>query len=234
MTTFRSLAAGVLSAAALALVAVPASAQQVEQLKLTNGGGVTWDWPGSGAGTVGPYQAQVMSVPGQPTIDVFCVDFQHTVSVGQTWNALYSNVMGDLSQTRAGVQFGEATARTMYQQAAFLTTRFAGASADEQRGIQSAIWNIFHGGAPDHAQASAWRTLAESDYLTAGLDYSTFAVLTDTRFTDSLDPTRGTQELLTGVPPTVVPEPSTYLLMSTGLVAIAGIARRRRRTLQDG
>ena len=125
------------------------------------------------------------------------------------------------------------TARSMYQQAAFLTTLYAGASVEQTRGIQSAIWDIFYTGAPDHAQTGYWRTYAAANYLTADIDYRGFAVVTDVNFRSG-----GKQEFLTtvDVPPTVniTPEPSTYLLMASGLLGLAGVAHRRRRQPLDG
>ncbi len=216
----------VLASLVLAAVASPAAAQ-TEQIKFTSGGSTTW----SGY-SVGTYQAQVMSQPGSPTIDVYCVDYQHTVSVGQVWNATYSNVMGDLSNTRAGVQFGESTARTMYQQAAYLTTFYGSASTGETAAINSAIWNIFYTGAPDKVDGSGtstsayWLTQATSNYATSGLDYRTFAVITDVNFANG-----GAQELLTTV--TATPEPSTYLMMASGLMGLAGFGYRRRRSQES-
>ncbi len=216
---FRALLASLV----LAAVASPAAAQ-TETIKFTSGGSTTW----SGY-NVGPYQAQVLSQPGSPTIDVFCVDYQHTVSVGQVWNATYSNVMGDLSNTRAGLAFGETAARSMYQQAAYLTTFYASASADQTKGINSAIWNIFYSGAPDKTTGSTsafWLGEASANYLTAGVDYRTFAVVTDVNFQQG-----GRQEFLTTV--TATPEPSTYLMMASGLMGLAGFGYRRRRSQES-
>lgn len=219
--TFRAVLAGLL----LAVAAAPAAAQ-TETLKFTSGGPISW------AGyKVGTYQAQVVSQPGSPTIDVFCVDYQHTVSVGQQWNVTYSNVMGDLSNTRAGVTYGETAARTMYQQAAYLTTFYATANSSQTGAINSAIWNIFYAGAPDKggsgsSSSAYWLTQAANNYNTAGIDYSTYAVLTDVNFKKG-----GRQEFLTTV--TATPEPSTYLMMATGLMGLAGFGYRRRRSQES-
>ena len=224
MTRLRALVAGL----AVALLASPAAAQDPQQLQHTGTGSITWDWPGAGAGRVGPYQARILSEPGQPTIDVYCVDFQHTISSGQVWNATFSNVMGDLSNTRAGAVFGETTARTMYQQAAWLTTQYDG-SRERTIAIQSAIWNIFNGSSPDYGYASGlWQWKASQYYASSGLDYSQFSVVTDVGFRNG-----GTQEFLTPYTPlTVTPEPGTYLLMASGLAGLGIFARRRRRQSQ--
>lgn len=220
-TAFRAVLAGLV----LAAVASPAAAQ-TETIKLTSTGSKTWN-----GYYVGPYQAQVISQPGSPTIDIYCVDFQHTVSVGQQWDATYSNVMGDLSNTRAGLAYGETKARTMYQQAAYLTTFYATANSSQTGAINSAIWNIFYTGAPDKGGSGAnsssyWLTQAQNNYATAGIDYRTFAVVTDVKFELG-----GKQEFLTTV--TATPEPSTYLMMASGLIGLAGLGYRRRRSEQS-
>lgn len=217
---------------AFAAVASPALAQQ-ETLKFTNSGSVTWNGV-----YVGPYQAQVTSAPGQPTIDIFCVDYAHEVSNGQTWNATFSNVMGDLSDTRLGAVLPEAQARAMYQQAAWLTNLYQYADGQQTKVIQTAIWQImtpsFAGSVTasiggfsfttenlvDIAQTNYDKTLSWGGH-TLDVDYSRYAVVTDVNFKAG-----GTQEFLTTFTPT--PEPSTWLLMATGLASVGLFARRRK------
>lgn len=201
----------------LAAAASPALAQT--QVTLTGTGSIN-----HGGVRVGAYQARLGSDPTTPSVDVFCVDYAHTVSLGQTWTANMTNLMsGDLSATRGGD-----ASLAKYQQMAWLTTKFDGASTADTRAIHTAIWNIMTPGTPAmFAGATNWYNQAMSNYLTSGLDYSTFAVVTDVNFRNG-----GRQEFLTRVPTTVTPEPGTYLLMASGLVGVAGIVRRRRRDQQ--
>lgn len=220
-----------LRAAALTLVLAASSAPAIAQsstLQFTNSGSVTWNGV-----YVGPYEGKVLSEPGQPTIDLFCVDYQHTIASNQIWNATFSNVMGDLSATRAGQLYGEAIARTMYQKAAFLTTMYASAPTSQYAAINSAIWNIFDSSSPDKSgsgmnSSSYWLTYAGDNYLTSGIDYSGFAVVTDVKVKGGKG---GVQEFLTTTV-TATPEPSTYLLMASGLAGLAGLSHRRRRARQ--
>ena len=216
MKTLRTLVAGL----AVALVASPVAAQDVSPVTLTAGGAVSYNGT-----TVGPYQARFGSDPGAPSVDVFCIDYVHQIQVGQTFNANLTNLAsGNLSLTRGGD-----AALAQYQQMAWLTTKFDGATNDQTRAIQTAIWHVMTPGTPGAIGGAFgtqyWLDQAASNYLTSGLDYSTFAIITDVNFMQG-----GRQELLTRVPTTVTPEPGTYLLMATGLAGVGMIARRRKAT----
>lgn len=203
----------------LAAAASPALAQT--QVTLTGTGSINHDNV-----RVGAYQARLGSDPTTESVDVFCVDYAHSVSLGQTWTANMTNLMsGDLSMTRGGN-----ASLAQYQQMAYLTTKFQGASANDTRAIHTAIWNIMTPNTPAmFASATTFYNDALANYATSGLDYSTFAIITDVNFQQ-----RGSrQEFLTRVPTTVTPEPGTYLLMATGLAGVAGIVRRRRKSIES-
>lgn len=208
MTLLRPLVA----ALALVLAASPAAAQ--ETLQFTNPGTVTWNGV-----YVGPYQAQILSDPTRPTIDIYCVDFAHAVTRNQVWTAHFTPLTHDLSDTRGGN-----AARELYKQAAWLTTQFND-NANRTKAIQSAIWNLFLGSAPDHANAGYWLAEAATNYTEHGDDYySRFSVVTDVNMAERTS----AQEFITST----VPEPSTYLMMASGLLALVGVARNRRRHTQ--
>jgi len=217
---------------ALAAVATPALAQTTGTIKFTEGGSVNYTPPGHSATTIGPYEAQVISDPGQPTIDVFCVDFAHTVTVGDTYGVTFSSLTGDLSATRAILNgASQEAARQMYQKAAYLSTLFAGASNSDYDAISTAMWKIFDSSVPVASSANNWTyysNLANANYLDAGIDYSMYSVITDLGAANG-----GHQELIGLYSTTVTPEPATYLLMASGLAGLAGLSYRRRRARQD-
>ncbi len=116
MKLVRSL---VLVAALLVVGSAAASAQQ--NLQFQSGGSVAYNGV-----YVGPYTAWVTSLPGQPVIDIFCVDYAHEVSVNQTWTANFTNLAsGDLGLTRLGYGLsGSALAgvQARYQMTAWLAS----------------------------------------------------------------------------------------------------------------
>ena len=219
MTALRTIVAGL----ALALAAAPALAQTPGTLTLVGGGPTNL-----GNVSVGPYKGQING-PGAPVIDIYCVDYLHWATVGSTWNVNITNLAsGNLSATRGGN-----AALAQYQQMAWLTTQYNG-NDDQTRAIQTAIWNIMTSSAPEVDIAgtmydtSYWMAQAASRYDDYDASfYAQFAVLTPANFANLTN--GGPQEYLTRV--TAVPEPGTYLLMASGLLGVAGVARVRRRRL---
>lgn len=204
----------VLATAALAAVlATPVAAQQQQTFQFTSPGSVT------GFGFyVGPYQGQILSMPGQPTIDLYCVDFLHRISVGQVWEAYMSPLSGDLSYTRGGNG-----AYGLYLKAAWLTQQYARVPTSEYKNIQAAIWNLFAPTAPDPLNGNYWLNLANQHYSSLNPNY--FYVVTAVNKNDP----SSAQEFLTYV----TPEPETYALLAFGLMTLSFVYVRRRRQAES-
>ncbi len=192
-----------------AMTVSPAAAQ--EKIKFTSAGGVT------GFGYyVGQYQGVLLSEPGQPSIDLYCVDFLHHISLNQVWMANLSSLAGDLSMTRGG-----ATAYALYLRAAWLTQQYSRNATAEWKNIQATIWRLFTSAGPTPTSGDYWLNLANQHYSEVNPKY--FYVVTD------VDKDRGgTQEFLTYV----TPEPGTVALFATGLLLLGVLAMRRRRSFR--
>jgi hypothetical protein len=130
---------GVLGVALLAAMAVPAAAQIQGQFKFTDG--TPYDPQptltvgsdvASRTGTfyTSIYRGQFLSgVPGNPTVDVFCIDFFHNANTSSTgYSACVHPALrhGLLSDTYGVSQRGWSTAiaQQRYQAAAWLATQF--------------------------------------------------------------------------------------------------------------
>ena len=225
MTLLRSL----VGAAAMALSATVAAAQTT----------VSYIGSPSGAsdGThfVGPFAATLQTAPGSAqSVTMFCIDILNQVSEGDTWTGVLTS-LGDPAAGLASTRHSAASdpaAMTRYRTAAWLTSQFGLQSTAEWADIQHAIWNVW---APGQYAANAWDAAGAAAAASgfAGIDFSNYAVLTDvTGIGQTLG---GAQEFIVpgiggGGTGSVVPEPSTYLLMATGMAALAGVARRRRQT----
>lgn len=228
MTLLRSL----VGAAAMALSATVAAAQ------------TTVTYLGSpvnasdGYHLVGPFDGTLQTLPGSAqSVTMFCIDVLNDVTIGESWTGVLTSLAdpaATLSTTRHSVA-SDPMAMTKYRTAAWLTSQFGLQSSDTWADIQHAIWNVW---APGQYATNAWDAAGAAAATAgfAGFDFSSYWVLTDV--TGVGQTLGGAQEFIVpggiggGGTGSVVPEPSTYLLMATGMVALAGVARRRRQTVR--
>jgi hypothetical protein len=193
---------------------------------------------------VGPYDGTLLAIGADPTntpISIYCVDFLHYALPGKTVTASVSNLGGgNTSLTRLG-----ASSLASYQKAAFLASMFqaytsvtqfsALTQAQAWSGIHAAIWYFTSGGGPYTGDSywNSFKTYAEDNYQ-GYAGYNEWSVLTtksvaNSRLQDSQEFLVQSQVLRTvsEVPPTVTPEPQTYVLLATGLFFLVFIGRRR-------
>ena len=226
MSLLRSL----VGAAALALSATVASAQTTATFL----GGTTAETDGSHL--IGPFNGTLQALPGSAqSVTMFCIDVLNDVAVGQSWTGVLTSLAdpaASLATTRHSAA-SDPMAMTKYRTTAWLSSHFGLQANETWADIQHAIWNVW---APGQYAANAWDAAGAAAAASgfAGFDFSGYAVLTDvTGIGQSIG---GAQEFIVpggiggGGTGSVVPEPSTYLLMATGMVALAGVARRRRQT----
>ena len=231
----------VLALALLAGLAMPAAAQTQGRFKFVSGN----PYPTQPTLTVAGrtyytsiYRGQFLS-GGHTTanVDIFCVDFFHTVSVGSEWDAWFSPLSGNLEQTYGARIRGwdQDVAAQRYRAAAWLATQFGspegGYSTTEKAnwpGLQKTIWSLMGqdvGGTsafPDALSADQQTLLnaalangSTSDFIAQSSDWT---VISDV----NASATSGTQEFL--VQQSVVPEPETVILLVTGLLALGAVA----------
>ncbi len=192
---------------ALLAAATPAHAQT--SFTFVNGGSVS-----AFGYLVGPYNGVEGSGSTARPLFLYCVDFSHHVTNGETWSANVTSLATgtNLDNTRAGDM-------TLYRQAAWLTMQFASNPGDYGN-IQATIWNLFQPvSAGVHASSGDWLTQAQLNY--GSLDYSQFAVVTDVR-RSALD---GAQEFIIV---SATPEPASLVLLATGLAGVFCTVRRKR------
>jgi len=175
---------------------------------------------------VGPFAATLLSDPTLPTVSIFSVDLFNAISWGQQWQANVSN----LGQSQLGAtRYGGASLDT-YRKAAWLSSQLAlNTSAPTRADIQVAIWSLFTpnisvAGFTGQGWVNAANALAASNAWPT-FNWGQYSVLTAV---NSAGLTYGgPQEFITGsafVQPNVTPEPATWILLGTGLVAVIGVA----------
>jgi hypothetical protein len=216
-----------LAVALAAPVAAQYQSPQTVQFRSANG-------PHAFGTVVGPYRLQLMGEPGQPTIDAFCVDFEHTVR--STWTANITGLSGDLSGTRQYAIYGnQAVTRARYQAAAWLAQQMMTQPQSSWWRYHGAIWYVTSGptltssdafyspfNALSSSNETAVRNLALQALNTgyATVESNSWAVITPTNASYS----GSSQEFITR---NVVPEPASVILLGSGLLVLGLVAYRR-------
>ncbi len=193
---------------------------------LTNLSGVpTWQLPVGGYGASSAFG---------PTTDIFCVDFFHNISTGQTVDVYLTNLGADPGYVGS---YTRNASLTSYLEAAWLSQQLplVGLNTAAATAVSGAIWQVMAGeklylqiaggwyndyvnGSDHSASIDYWAQLAMQNWGSVSPDE--WVVVTPTNFANG-----GAQEFITQV----TPEPATMVLMGSGLVLMmlgAGVVRR--------
>jgi len=145
--------------------------------------------------------------------EFLCTDKANSIALPATYSAWATPLLNntDMSRTRLGA----GSLATYLANANLGSQLFAGSTAPSTDALQNQIW----------ANAAATPGSPSLNFLLANFNPGGWYVITETVAVGKL---RGGKQELLAFRANVVPEPSTYLLMGTGLLGLAVVARRRR------
>ncbi len=198
----------------------------------------------------GEYTANLTD-PTVTGLDVYCVDFNNEAVLGTTYNVVLSTIGGPTfaADTNYGGDAASAftyykgvyTAAERYLIAGWLTSQYSaplGESYADNKGIQSAIWDLLDTDGSKHtagnysewlSAAIEWETTSSASTLA---DFASEIVIYDSIGSGNSDSqTPRMQEFIDpGSSASTVPEPGTVGLLGIGLGLVAlGALRKRRR-----
>lgn len=176
---------------------------------------------------IGPYS---MTLDGTTQVNLFCMDDQREIQQGESWNV---NIVNGSSY------FGSASGSSgfEYEEEAFILSQLGQASNGHggtysNTDVQNAIWKIFDPSENIYGDRNAQQLVS----LAAGFDGYTqsflsgydFYIPTGTGITNGYGLGLPQEMIGTALPGTVpTPEPSSLLLMGSGLAGLAGLVRRK-------
>jgi len=168
---------------------------------------------------------------GQAALDAMCDDYVHGGQPGDMWMANVTDLgTGNISLTRFNTTPGLTALYPLmlYNESGWILLETEQEPQSQWREMNNAVWNIFDPSAPCDSTCRAWISAAQG--IVPHLPQTFFNDVFIVTPTDQHDPDPNSiqefmyigQSSLSGADQQTTPEPSTLILMGTGLFAAFG------------